>query len=125
MVWVIVNGVGDSKWLCNMHIGFKELCLVVKSVATFGHLFPTARVTLHIDNEAVCYCLNNAVSKNDDWMELTRELYYILAKFNLERHAIHLRSEHNYVADAISRLDYVKFCVVRPNADRYMYPCIH
>ncbi len=49
-------------------------------------------------------------------MELIRELYYILAKFNLERHAIHLRSEQNYVADAISRLDYVKCCAVKPNA---------
>ncbi len=50
------------------------------------------------------------------------ELYHILVKFNLECHAIHLRSEQNYVADAISRLNYVKFCAVRPNADRYMYP---
>ena len=49
--------VGDSKWLCDMPIGFKELFLVVKSVATFGHCFPNARVTLHIDNEAVCYCV--------------------------------------------------------------------
>ncbi len=96
---------GDSKWLCNMPIGFKELFLVVKSVATFDHFFPNARVTLYIDNEAVCYCVNNAVSKNDDWMELIRELYYILVKFNLECHAIHLRSEQSYVADAISRLD--------------------
>ncbi len=96
--------------------------MVVKSVTTFGHFFPNARVTLHIDNEAVCYCVNNVVSKNDDWMELIRELYYILVKFNLECHTIHLRSEQNYVADAISRLDYVKFCAVRPNADRYMYP---
>ncbi len=55
-------------------------------------------------------------------MELIRELYYILVKFNLEFHAIHLRSEQNYVADAINRLDYVKFHAVRPKADRYMYP---
>ncbi len=53
--------VGDSKWLCNMPIGFKELFLVVKFVATFGHFFPNARVTLHIDNEPVCYCVNNAI----------------------------------------------------------------
>ncbi len=48
-------------------------------------------------------------------MELIRELYYILVKFNLECHAIHLRSEQNYVADAISRFDYIKFCAVKPN----------
>ncbi len=54
-------------------------------------------------------------------MELIRELYHILVKFNLECHAIHLRSEQNYVADAISRLDYVKFHAVRPNADRYLH----
>ncbi len=65
--------------------------------------------------------MNNAVSKNDDWMELIRELYYILVKFNLECHAIYLRSEQNYVADTISRLDYVKFRAFRPNGDRYMY----
>ncbi len=70
----------------------------------------------------LCYCVNNAVSKNDDCMELIRELYYILVKFNFECHTFHLRSEQNYEADAISRLDYVKLCAVRPNADRYMYP---
>ncbi len=58
--------VSDSKWLCNLPFGFNELFLVVKSVATFGHFFPNARVTLHIENEAVCYCVTNAVSKNDE-----------------------------------------------------------
>ncbi len=116
--WFCIPFVGDSKWQCNITIGFKELFLVVKSVATFGHFFPSARVTLHIDNEAVCYCVNNAVSKNDDWMKLIRDLYYILIKFNWECHAIHLISEQNYVADAISRLDYVKFHAARPNAGR-------
>ncbi len=35
--WFCIPFVGDSKWLCNMPIGFKEVFLVVKSVITFGH----------------------------------------------------------------------------------------
>ncbi len=34
--WFCIPFVCDSKWLCNMPIGFKELFLVVKSVATLA-----------------------------------------------------------------------------------------
>ena len=104
-----------------MTIGFRELYCVVVAVKTFASITANARVTLHVENEAVCFCVNNASSKNDYWMELIRELYYVLVHFNMECHAVHLYSQENVVADAISRLDFVKFRTSHPSAHINMY----
>jgi len=100
--WFCIPFVGDKRWLCEMTIGFRELYCVVVAIKTFASITANARVTLHVENEAVCFCVNNASSKNDYWMELIRELYYVLVHFNMECHAVHLYSQENVVADAIS-----------------------
>ncbi len=55
---------GDKAWYKNMNIG--ELYIVINAVKMFGKLMSNAKVTLHIDNQVVCHCVNNASSKNDE-----------------------------------------------------------
>ncbi len=72
-----------------MSIGFRELYIVINALKTFGKLMTNAKVNLYIDNQAVCHCVNNASSKNDEWMELIRELYYIFVEYNMDCHMLH------------------------------------
>ncbi len=100
-----------------MSIRFRELYIVIKAVTTFGKLMTNTKVTLHIDNQAVCYCVNNASSKNDEWMALIRELYYILVEYNVECQAVYVISADNIVAEAISRYVFHRFRLMHLNAN--------
>ncbi len=115
--WFCISFLCDKAWCKNMSIGFRELYIVIKAVKTFGKLKTNIKVTLHIDNQAVCHCVNNASSKNDEWMELITELYYILVEYNMEFQAVYVTSAYNIIADAISRYGFHRFRLVHPNAN--------
>ncbi len=120
--WFCIPFLGDKAWCKNMSIGFRELYIVIKAVKTFGKLMTNTKVTLHIDNQAVCHCVNNASGKNDEWMELIRELYYILVEYNMVCQAVYITSADSIVADAISRYDFQRLRLVHPNANINMVP---
>lgn len=119
--WFCVPFIGDKKWITNMTICWRELYIVVKSVMTWGHKLANMRVTLNVDNQAVCYCINSGTSKNPELMELIRSLYFILCQYNIEVHAIYIPTYDNVCADALSRLDFIRFRESHPEAYKIMY----
>ena len=81
---------------------------MVVMLKTWAHKLANARLTLHIDNIGVC--------KNDDIMELIRELFSILFTNNMECHCIYIESSCNVVTDALSRWDFHTFKRVKPES---------
>ena len=120
--WSILTFTGEHQWMKSMNIAWKELMAVVLCIATFGHLLQNSQVAMNIDNEAVCYCINSAKSKDAKLMGLIRALYYYTTMYKIDYHAFHLYTDENASADALSRLDMNRFYRLNPSADSSMTP---
>ncbi len=107
-------------WLKNETIVWRELCALVKAVATWGHNMQGMRVVMHIDNEAIGYCRNNGTSTNKKLMCLIRSLYYYTAQNDFECRAFYLRSAENATADALSRIDFIRFFSLNSKTNIYI-----
>ncbi len=70
---------------------------------TWCHSLANNRITLHVENQVVAHSINNGVCKNNDIMELFRELYSILFQNNMECNCIYVERAHNVLADWIFR----------------------
>ena len=86
-------------------IQWKELFAIVLGVAMFGLRVAGMHLAMHIDNESICHCINNAKSKDPTIMCVIRSLYYYTAIYKINYKAFHLYTHENYIADALSRLN--------------------
>ena len=118
--WICIPFTGDKHWLSQFPIAWRELYIVVVMLKTWCIELANHRLTLHIDNQVVVHSINNGVCKNNDIMELIRELYSILFQNNMECHCIYIQSAHNVLADALSRLDLHTYRQLRPGASMKM-----
>jgi hypothetical protein len=107
-------------WLKDFPICWKELYALVKAIATWGEQLRGKRVTLHIDNQTIVYCVNKGASRNSELMILIRELFMMFAKFDLECKAVYINTKRNSSADALSRLDIKTFKGLNPHASPHM-----
>ena len=117
--WFCVPFIGDKKWMADMPIAWRELYIVVLSLNTWGEKMIAHRITLNVDNMAICHCINKGSSKNPELMELIRCLYYVMFKYDMECKAVYLPSAANVQADAISRLDFITFRNSKPESNRW------
>ncbi len=118
--WFVIPFVGDSKWMVEKPIHWRELYAVVKCIKTFARRLANRRIVLHVDNQVACHSINNGTCKCPDMMELIRSMYYVLAQYGIECRAMYIPSEQNTRADALSRLDYRGFRGDHENANVHM-----
>ncbi len=112
--WLCIPFAGDKTHFKEFPIVWCELYIVVVMLKTWCHNLTNNRISLHIDNQIIVHAINNGVCKNDDIMELIRELYSILFQNNMECHCIYIESSHNVIADVLSKLDFNTFWNFKP-----------
>ncbi len=90
---------GEYEWMKQMTIAWRELFAV-----------------------AICYCVNQSKCKDPQIMNLIRSLYLYTSLFDITYRAIHISTDDNWGADALSRLDWSRFAMFNPCHEPYMTP---
>ena len=109
--------VWPESWL-QLHITVKELLPVVTSIAIWGKLWPgkTIHCRCTCDNAAVVAIVRSGSSKDNFVMELIRNLFFVLAEFNVLLTIDHVPGVENGAADALSRNNCDSFRLQVPSA---------
>ncbi len=76
--WLCILFTGDKTYFKQFPIAWRELYIVVVMLKTWCKNLTNNRFTLHINNQVIVHVINNGVCKNDDIMELIKELYSII-----------------------------------------------
>ena len=74
------------------------------------------RITIFCDNEAVVHMVNKLMSSCHWCMKLLRILALEGLNKNRKIQVLHVVSKENYLADAISRMDWTRFWTKAPRA---------
>ena len=90
-------------------IGFVELYGLTVATYIWAKKLSNKRVLVYCDNESVVHMVNNTSSSCNQCMKLLQGIILLGLKWNFRIFARHLRSEENEVADALSRLQFVRF----------------
>ena len=106
-----------KEWLA-WHITVKELLPVVISAAIWGNQWWGSTVRCKCDNAAVVAIVKSGTSKEAMVMELVRNLFFILAQFNMWLHIEHIPRVQNGAADALSRNNCASFHFQVPGCNR-------
>ena len=107
-----------SAWWINHNITLLELYPVVLALEVWGPLLSQKRILLHTDNQALVAVLQKQSSKEPLVMVLVRRLVLCCLKHNLVLTAEHIAGKDNTIADALSRLQMVRFRELSPQADQ-------
>ena len=101
----------------NPSIEFLELYALVAAVCTWNgsDLLCNSRVTIHCDNQAVVYMVNNLASSCMQCMKLIRILVLDSIRCNRRLFARYVSTTDNFLADAISRFKFGKFWRLAPS----------
>lgn len=86
------------------HINTKEMRAVEQGLLRWGRLWKGSRVSMHIDNRAVVYGIENQ-SIRGSTMEVLRRCLLLASKWDIELCPTWIPTTENALADALSRLD--------------------
>lgn len=100
-----------------------ELFPVLVAVIIWGPIFANKRILLHSDNKGVVFAINCLSSKSDPVVTRLRHLVLYCLKFNIWLKASYIEGEKNCLADALSRLQMVRFRDLAPDAEPVGTPC--
>ena len=81
--WLMEDLQNNPVWL-KRPIVWRELYAVVVAAATWAHKLQGKKIKYYCDNMAVVYIPCSCVSKDNQLMELVRELFYIAATNSFE-----------------------------------------
>ena len=95
-------------------IEYLELYGLVAAMITWGHYITNSRVIVYCDNESVVSMVNNMVSSCGNCMYLIKLLALNNLIYNRGLFVQHLRSEENFLSDALSRLQFNQFWHLAP-----------
>ena len=98
-------------------IDFKELFAIVAAVITWGSQWERKRIVFVTDNLPITQIWHTGTSRSSDNMVLVRKLYLLAAEFGFSVSLKHILGIFNPVADALSRLQVVKFKQLVPDAE--------
>ena len=87
----------------DLDITKKEMVTVMAAVKHWFGDLANQRVLIYVDNQACVYLLNYGITKSPFLAACLRELFYFLAKFNIELKAEYIPSNENCLADLCSR----------------------
>ena len=76
-------------------------------------------IVFHTDNEAVVHIINNQTCKDEEIMQLVREMVVTLMQRNILFCAVHIKGIWNLTADFLSRMQMGKFREQHPTANQW------
>ena len=123
-----IGAVFNNKWISGTwpinfiaqedpSIAFLELYALTVAVVTWqkDRELRDRRVSLFCDNESVMYMINNSSSSCNQCMKLTRILTLGNIKFNRRIKILYIKSQDNFLADSLSRMDFDRFWKSAPS----------
>ena len=90
-------------------ITWKELFAIVMAVHTWGIYWTKQKIVFHCDNQAVVDIWEKGTTRDPYIMALVRLLYFGAAQYNINVCVMHIPGAQNYIADALSRFQMIKF----------------
>ena len=93
----------------NPSIEYLELYAVAVSVLLWIRLVSNRHICLFTDNESVKNMLNNSSSSCKNCMVLIRIITLVSLRYNVRIHARHVKFKDNFLADALSRMNFIEF----------------
>jgi hypothetical protein len=85
----------------------------------WGARFANKRIILHTDNMALTFIINKLTSTDSKIMVLVRKLTLLTLKFNILFHCEHIIGKKNFLAGALSRLQFQEFHLVAPHMHKH------
>ena len=87
----------------DLDITKKELATVMVAVKHLFKDLENLKVKIYVDNQACVALLNHGVTKSSFLAACLREIFYVLARYNIELRAEYIPSKENCLADLCSR----------------------
>lgn len=115
--WLYSNFSQDFPDLLGEHINTLELVTVLLSVRRWGHLWRGRHICVRCDNSSTVAAINKGTSRSKIFMKYLRELFWLSEVNGFRLTAKHIKGEHNFLADLISRL-HDPVC-----ASKFLYIC--
>ena len=106
-----LNNLDEAVSMC-----YEELYPIVIAAILWGKYWSRKKIVFHCDNQATIGVLRKGASKSRDVMKLARKLTIIAATHSFSFQGEYIRSEHNNIADALSRLQMDRFRKLAPHA---------
>ena len=108
-----------NSWWPLQNITLLELIPVVLATQVWATSFRNKCVTLHTDNHALVFMINNQSSNEDLVMTLLRSMTLNALQNNFLIKAVHVPGVDNSLADCLSRLQVTRFKQMYPEADSH------
>ena len=102
--WLYSPFIQDTPAAAELHINFKEVIAVVKSVERWLPLWRGMHVVFHTDSTVTKGIINKGRSTNPYVNSLLRKMAWDCARANCSVSAVHVAGAVNIMADTISRL---------------------
>ena len=104
------------------HINFKEFFAITAAVITWGSSWRNKQIKFYTDNLVIVEVWKKGTCTNKNIMRLVRHLFFFTAKHNINIIFEHLPGRHNYLADALSRLQVLQYRRLAPESDLRVTP---
>lgn len=87
------------------------------ALTIWGEELRNKKICFRCDNSAVVQIVNTMTSKSDRVMVVLRAFTLLCLKLNVVVKSLHVSSVSNFLADALSRLQIVRFRQLAPEAE--------
>ena len=100
----------DNNCPMTASINYKEMFAIWWALLRWGGILRNKCVTLHCDNDTARYCFNKLrAHRSVAMMRLLRHAAKFMATYNIRLRVVRISSAANVLADALSRLDKLRF----------------
>ena len=100
-----------------LSLTWKELFPIALSCRVWGSRWSQRKLLVHCDNSSVVAVMSSGTSRDPHVSHLVRDIFFSAAKYQFIIFVQHILGVANDVADALSRLQMVRFRKLRPDAD--------
>ena len=102
--WHYINWKKDIPQAENLHINNKEVLAAIVGVKHWAPTLAGGDITIVTDSTVAKAILNKGRCKSNYMMGWLRNMFWVMAKYNVKVRAIHCPGSLNQIPDAISRL---------------------
>ena len=102
--WFYSHFASDYPDWASEHINVLELLTVLQAVKRWGYLWQGMHIRVRSDSSATVAAINKGSSKSPVFMRILREVFWYSVFHDFRLTSLHIKGEHNVLADTISRL---------------------
>ena len=123
--WIVYKWGSEFITKYEPSIEYLELYALVAGILTWSKKLQNCRILVNCDNESVVYMVNKLTSRCPQCMKLIRLLTLDGIISNRRVFVKHLRSEQNFLADSLSRMQFQHFWHLTPSTMMKFPDTIH